>query len=266
MKLDPEKYYVMPLAIGPITDLKHPLKLVYEHMDALNLVYRSDPDAMRELLPECFQLADDPVVSVLFIEYGGVDFMAGMGYHLASVSISARFDGTQDSVAGNYVIVMFEDDALPIILGREGSGIPKVGADIFMRQTPAGLLRGDVSLWGNQLISLELTELKEQNRLVRSQATKQINKIPMLGYKYIPTFDGPPDASYPTTLWGDSKIDRLWLGKQGSYVIGDAGTQQIGYYANLLEALKTLPVLEVVMASRMIGSSVLRTDKNKRLV
>jgi len=55
-----------------------------------------------------------------------VDFLAGRGYRIATVMVSARFDGEKDHEDGNYIMVMFEDDTLPIIGGREQLDVPKI--------------------------------------------------------------------------------------------------------------------------------------------
>ncbi len=174
MKIDPSKIYLMPLIIGPIFDIEKRISSVYGEVKYLILQYESDSNVIKALLPECYQLAEKPLVTVMFGYYDGVDFMAGRGYCIAAVSIAARFDGTQDHVEGDYVLVMFEDDTLPILTGREFHGIPKVYADISpVRTLPNGHLRCDVSLWGRLLFGMDLDPLKEQNRIVRSIASKR---------------------------------------------------------------------------------------------
>jgi hypothetical protein len=56
--------------------------------------------------------------------------MAGGGYNVAAVQVSARFDGSQDHLEGDNTLVMFEDETWPIISVREDLGVPKLYADI----------------------------------------------------------------------------------------------------------------------------------------
>lgn len=203
---------------------------------------------------------------MVFCYNDGVDFLAGRGYRIAQVSVGARFDGEQDHVEGDYALVMCEDDATAIITGREWHGIHKVFADISPVKTlPSGHLQCEASLWGHVLFGIDLATLKEQNLIVRSVAAKEFNKRPMLGYKYIPCVDGPPDAAYPNMLSNELKMKQFWMGKSEEVLYGDAKERDIGYMVGVLNAVKTLPVREVTQTFRLRGSAVLRSDLSRRL-
>jgi len=266
MKVDADKIYTMPLIIGPLYDREDRPRYVYKEVEILMLQYRTDPEACRNLIPDCFSVGEEAIVTITFGDYDGVGFMAGGGYRTATFGVSARFDGQEENVEGQYIFVMCEDKTLPIIAGREQLGVPKVFADISpIRTLPDGILRSDASLWGHLLFGIELKPVKKQNAIVRAAAARRANKYPWLGYKYIPSFDGPPDADYPTVVWIDFEIERLWLGKEGTVNFGSARENDISYGARLVDALKTMPVLEVTSAARMRGSSILRNDKSRRL-
>lgn len=266
MKIDPTKIYLMPLIMGSIADKGKLPSNVYGEVQYLSLQYQTDPDAIQALLPDGYQPVEKPLVTVMFGYYESTDFMAGGGYRIASAMVAARFDGEKDHVEGDYVLVMYEDDAFPITTGRELQGIPKVYADISPVKTlHNGHLRCETSLWGHLLFSMDLGPLKQQNVLIRSVATKRINERPLLGYKYIPSLDGPPDVAYPTILRSDTKLEQLWLGKSGQIFFGDAGEESIGVGKRVVDALKTLPVRQVIQAVRFRGSQVLRNDLCGRL-
>lgn len=266
MKIDPSKIYQMPLIMGPIYDLEKRVGLVYGEVQCLILQYQTDSNAIEALLPDCYKIVEKPLVTVMFGYNDSVDFMAGRGYRLASVMVAARFDGEEDHVEGDYVLVMCEDDTLPIISGREQLGIPKIYADISSVKTLSNShLCCQASMWGHLLFSMDLEPLKEQNVLVRSVAAKRINERPLLGYKYIPSLDGPPDAAYPTILRTDTKLKQLWLGNSGKMLFGDAGSEDIGLGKLVVDALKTLPVRQVVQTIWFRGSQVLRYDLCRRL-
>ena len=55
MKLDPTKYYRMPLMMGPLFDRATEARLAYPHVEVLAFQYLTDPDAIRALLPACYQ-------------------------------------------------------------------------------------------------------------------------------------------------------------------------------------------------------------------
>ncbi len=107
--------------------------------------------------------------------------------------------------------------------------------------------------------------MKKQNAIIRAAANRQVNKYPWLCYKYIPGFDGPPDASYPTVAWKKVKIEELWVGQAGNVVFGDAGEEDISYVGRLVVALKSMPVLEVTRSVLMRGSALLQINKCRQL-
>jgi hypothetical protein len=255
----------MPLVMGPLT-YGHNGRFSYKSVEVLALQFLTDAEALPPLLPGCYRPAAEPLVTLYFGQYEGLDFMAGGGYRVATAQVAARYDGEQDQVEGDYVLVMFEDQTWPIIAGREDLGIPKLYADISpVKDMPNGHLRCEASLWGHLLFGLDLPPLKGQNPLVRWIGNRQLNARPWLGYKYIPSLDGPPDADYPTTTRNDVKVDRLWLAKSGMVYYGTADREDIGYGKPVVDALRTLPVRKIVQALRFQGSAVLRYDLSRRL-
>ncbi len=265
MKLDPSKYYRMPLAMGPVFDRKQQ-KLVYPHVEVLGFQYLTDHEAIAELLPDCYRPGKEPLVTVVFSENNGLSIMAGGGYRLASIMVSAHYDGQQDHLEGDYVVVMFENDTWPIIGGREDLGVPKLFADISnIKLMPDGHLRCEASQSGHMLFGLDVPPLKGQVGIVRAVATRQINLRPWLGYKYIPSLEGPPDADYPTITFNYSKMEKLWMGKKANLRFGLARHEDIGVIKNLLDALATLTIVRPVQVVHFYGSAVLRLDLSRRL-
>ncbi len=265
MKLDPSKHYRMPLIMGPLFD-KQGTRYCYRRVEMVAIQYLTDPEAIPPLLPDCYQRAAKPMVTVLFGYNDGLDIMAGGSYRLAAVQVAAVFEGEHDRIEGDYILVMFEDQTWPIIGGREDLGVPKLYADISpIKILPDGRLRCEASLWGHLLFGIDLTPPKRQNAIVRMVASRMINARPWLAYKYIPSLDGPPDADYPTITWNDTKIDELWFSKSGSVFFGDAALQDVGHASPLVDALRTLPIVELDRALHFRGSAVLRLDLSRRL-
>jgi acetoacetate decarboxylase len=265
MKLDPSMYYRMPLAMGPVLDRKR-LRLEYPHMEVLAFQYLTDPEALADLLPDCYLPGKEPLVTVMFSQNNGLSFMAGAGYRLAAVELSARFDGQQDHLEGDHIVVMFEDNTWPIIGGREDLGVPKIYADISnIKIMPDGHLRWEASLAGHLLFGLDVPPLRSQIGVVRAMAARQINSRPWLGYKYIPSLDGPPDADYPTVIHNISRLEKLWMGKKASLRFGMAREEDIGVVKHLMDALATLTIIRPVQVVHFTGSAVLRYDLVRRL-
>jgi acetoacetate decarboxylase len=263
--MNPNNYYKMPLIMGPMWEGAPP-NFKYRETEIVALQYLTDPEAISTLLPDCYSVGKEPQVTVVFGYNNGLDFMAGGGYNLAAVQVSAKFDGEKDQVEGDYNLIMFEDKTWPIIGGREDLGVPKLYADISpIKILPDDSLRCEVSYFGHLLYRLELSRPKKQNAIVRLAANKMINARPWLGYKYIPSLDGPPDADYPTITWNETKIKSLQFARTGKCSFGNADQSEIGYYWKIVEALSTLEIIEVKQALRFQGSAVLRYDRSRRL-
>lgn len=267
MKIDPTSAYSMPLIGGPLWDQKNPPKSVYSTIEVLMLQYETDPAAIPPLLPPSYKPGKSPSVTIMFIDSNGVDFMAGGGYRFASVAVAARFDGEAGHMEGDYVLIMPENDTRPIIMGREFLGMPKFFADISsIRTLDNGHLRCEASLWGHPLFGLDIAPpFKKQNPLVVRAAAAQVNKTPAFGYKYIASLNGPPDADYPTVMWSETEIERLWFGATGEFHIGNAREQDIGLLAPAFEVLRSLPARKVLRAAHLFGSMALLTAKNGRI-
>lgn len=267
MQIDHTKINFMPLIRGPLWSQSNLPRHVYSSVESLMLQYETEPEAIPPLLPTPFKPGKSPIVSVLFNDNNGVDFLAGGGYRLAAISVEAQFDGENGHIEGGYVLVMPENSTLPIITGREWLGMPKFFADISsIRLIENNHLRCEASLWGHLLFGIDIAPpLKGQNALIRKAASTQSTKTPAFGYKYIASLNGPPDADYPTIMWNDINMENLWLGKSGELYFGNPTEKDIGDFKPVLDALKSLPIRKIMQTVHWRGSMVLRNDKNGRI-
>jgi len=119
--------YLMPPSFGPLVDRK---VCHYGDVTTLAILYVSYKDALAALLPEPLQPPDEPVVTIYCQVCRQVDFMAGRGYNIVGVNLSAVFAGKKDRSVWNFAAVLWENDIIPIITGRELLGAPKLYADI----------------------------------------------------------------------------------------------------------------------------------------
>jgi acetoacetate decarboxylase len=261
---------MMPLIWGPMAINEAELRYHYGQIDNIAIQYLTESSAIEPLLPDCYRPADKPIVTVWFGDNRGVDYMGGRGYRIAAVQVAVKFDGIKDRLEGDYVLVMFENDTIPIIGGREQSGVPKIYADIPEFQIGTdGKAKCEASIWGQTLISLKTRSMKRQNALVRYAASKLINSRHWLTYKYIPSVIGPPDVEYPMIFPSEMKIEELWRGKSAELSFSDTEKFRANnfpkYWCKLVEVLNTLPMLSTTELIRFKGSSVLRADLCRRL-
>lgn len=264
MRLEEGVVYSMPLIMGPLFKEAQRPGRVYGEVESLSATFRTEREALRPLVPSCFLIPEEPTATVSFSVNNHVDFMAGGGYRIGYVGVSARFEGEED-VDGLHILVMWENDTLPIFTGREMIGIPKLHADITqIRQVDEGL-RASASVWGHEVLGLDVAGLKEQNMVVRRTAQKRINSIPWLGYKHIPAIDGPADVSYPMVVWNEIELDELWFGDTATPLLPTVGHADLDRLAVITETLARIPLGELEFAAHAKGSAVLRIDRSHRL-
>jgi acetoacetate decarboxylase len=266
MRIDQTGIHVTPFIMGPVFDRKNLPGLVHAEVELLILDYLTERDVVRQLLPDCYELGEDPTVNISFAEYGGVDFLAGNGYRHAAVQVAARYDGQEDHLDGEYVLVAFENETMPIIMGREHLGIPKVYGDISpIKALSNGHLRCEASLWGHLLFGIEAACPSRQTASACKEAGKSLSERPTFGYKFFQSLDGPLDADYPTVSWADFEIEEMWVGTKARLYLGSPSEEDIGEFRSIIDALRPLPAREVTHTIHARGSMVLRYDKCRRL-
>lgn len=124
--LQPNTGYLMPANFGPVSrqDTLH-----YQEVTRLSSSYLTEKDALAALLPEPFEPADEPAVTVYCQVGRRVDFVAGGGYNIIGINLAAVFNGKKDHVAGLYSAVLWENDTFPILIGRKLLGAPTLYAE-----------------------------------------------------------------------------------------------------------------------------------------
>ncbi|MGA8760988.1 MAG: acetoacetate decarboxylase [Stellaceae bacterium] len=108
----------------PLTDPAYPKgPYRFYNREFIVITYRSDIDALREVVPEPLELAGDTVA----YEFIRMPDSTGFGdYTETGQVIPVRFRGPDGSVQeGGYVHAMYLDDNAPIAGGREIWGFPK---------------------------------------------------------------------------------------------------------------------------------------------
>lgn len=173
MKFNPNKLYMMPQIMGPLYEKEALPRIQYPQTESFGIQFESENEAVRALVPECYDISQELVVTVVFAYHKGIDFLAGGAYSLATFQVSVSFAGSEDQIEGDYILVMFENKTRPILLGREFLGVPKIIADIPpVRILPNGNLRCEAFLSGHLLFGIELPHMKKQNRVVKTLANK----------------------------------------------------------------------------------------------
>ncbi|MGW4590229.1 acetoacetate decarboxylase [Amycolatopsis thermoflava] len=197
----------------------------------LNIVYRTDFDALRAVVPEPLEI-DEPLVRFEVMRMGDV---SGYGpYTEAGQVIPVRLGDER----GEYLHAMHLDNFPATASGREVSAYPKtVGAPRLYVDHGAlvgtldyGTLRVATATMGYKHHPLDLAEAREQIA------------VPTFMLKIVPGYDGRPRvAELVRTRITDVTVKEAWT-----------GPARLQLFEHVLAPLADLPVREVVSASHVL--------------
>jgi acetoacetate decarboxylase len=254
IRSDPERaMYRMPVPFGPSPGPRQrpeggpypPGESAARRQRVAGVRWRTDREALSELLPPRFSLADDPVVSVTVSYLEDIGWLAGHGYNILRVDVPARFSGRDGAVVGNFTPVLWESLADPIITGREELGMAKLYAEI-----PA-LIENDraataTASWKNfEFFHLELHDLEA------APVDPPTMTAVVLNYKYVPRTQhwGEADAEY-VTMSPARPLDVVSAQRgRAEFRFVRAGFKQLPTLFHIVNRLADLPVLEVLGGS-----------------
>ena len=214
LKFKPGTIYMMPVSFGPIWSQQQPWeggKQMTDHfqppvVNVVNLTFETDRDILENMIPECYTLRD-PYVTAAFCEFTNCGWSHGRTYSLVNISCPVHFKGERDDVDGDYVMVMIENNADPIIFGREQLGYAKIFCDCPPIQHYENNYIARVSAYGFEFlkITLDLSKAPEDPEPVKANEAKSKGKMQ---FKYIPKTgelgEDPalnfttPEIAYPT--------------------------------------------------------------------
>ena len=254
--------YVMPVSF------RLPRRLDVAHYDEITMLavpYLTDRDALAKLLPEPLEPAQEPLVTLWCQMCRGVDFLAGRGYNIVGVNLSAVFNGRRDRMPGAYALVLWENDTVPILVGREFLGAPKLYADIPDVEHRGGTWRFSASEYGTKLLEAEVRGAKAADEKACRQIEQGSNAGRWLCWKYVPRADhAGADVSFATAVRSRWSVRQAWLG-EGTHRIFQATWEQAPVSAHILEGLRTLVVREYRPALITRASMDLLIGKTQRL-
>lgn len=203
-KFQPGKIYRMPTHFGPSQGPRQAEEgTVLFSADrpkrtTVRVSFETNPAQLEELMPQGYTLIE-PIVTVSATYMTEIVWLAGRGYNILGVSFPAIFQGKQDRVEGNFLTVLWESLADPIITGREDLGVPKIYCEIPPLASYLDHVHVTAGWLGFKFMDMRVRKLHpptqaEIERLVGNE------REGLLTYKYFPrTGDwGEADAEYTT--------------------------------------------------------------------
>ena len=253
--------YSMPVHFGghPF----YPVRTVYGDMSGINIRFETEPEALLPLIPEAFELRG-PTVFVQYANARDVEWMAGGEYRLIQVSAPVRYMGNSEGLEGEYVFVIWENKACPIIGGREEDGMPKVFADIASERHIGDHWFTSASFESFGFLSLDFTSKGELSE--RDVAAMNENpKVNFFGWRYLPNLGkGGAALSHATLYPQEMRVNRAWTG-EGAIRWTKPSTEQHPLQWRIIGTLADLPVVRSLGASMFQGVARLNVGDSRML-
>jgi hypothetical protein len=249
----PGRFYRMPVVFGPSLG---PRQRGSDHTlfstegpkaTVITVRFRTDPRQLWALLPEGFALRGEPVVSVRATYLKEIPWLAGRGYNHLGLSFPAVFHGKRDTVAGEFLTVLWENLCDPIITGREELGYAKIYCELPDPVACGGATRCSASWLGFRFMDLRVSDLRvpssEEAAALVDPASEGV-----LHYKYMPRTGewGEADAAYATLTPHHDPYKTLtgqWVGK-GEVRFHEAAWEDLPTLYNITNAFHALEVRE----------------------
>ena len=211
----------------------------------------TDARLLQELLPPDCTLDGEPLLTVGMSFKSNIGWLAGRGYSILRTSFRIGYESkTRGRLTGNFIPVLWENLADPIMTGREELGFAKIYAEM-----PAPVIIGGtysaVATWqGFRFFEIEATDLSETSVVPEPSGAFHYKFVPRTGSL------GEADAAYleyapPNKLatgYGGLQVTRRMLGS-GSFKFHRARWEDVPFQYPIINALAALPVLEVRGAS-----------------
>jgi len=218
------KLYRMPTHFGPsLGPRQGPDGRRFENkrsprVTTVSVSFLTNEEQLVPLLPEGFDLVDEPMVTVFASYLEDIEWLAGRGYNVLGVTFPVVFHGEQDHVTGDFLSVLWENLADPIITGREDLGFSKLYCEIPEPVELEDQIHCTAGWLGFKFLDLQVRHLKQQTPEEITDFISEQTRDGLLHYKYMPrTGDwGEADAAYATLTPSSNPnqvIQDRWLGE-----------------------------------------------------
>jgi len=249
--------YLMPAHFGGYEG--QPVPNTYRDVTSIVVSYESDADMLTRYIPGAFELTR-PVVNVQYAMCRAVDWLAGGGYNLITVSVPVVYARDVEHLEGLYVLVIWEDKTAPILAGREQSGMPKIFADIEDLHLLSDRVFTHASYEGSAFLRMDLRKTSQLGPEELATLNQQLGKVNAFGWRYIPNTGRPGAAlSHATMYPQEYPFTAAWHGE--GRVHWEAPTpEQHPTQAHIIQALSRLPIKAYRDCLMTEGGVVLRND------
>ncbi|MEM7280865.1 MAG: acetoacetate decarboxylase family protein [Pseudomonadota bacterium] len=262
-EFDDKFSYRMPAHFGGYEGCPQPS--FCDDISVLQACYTTDRHQLESLVPADFELLE-PKVFVTYTLSRGVDGLGGQDSNSIAVEVPVRFEGKKDTpLQGFFVLCVWEDRITTILSGRDGGGIPKLGAHVSTIKKDQNGRSTSARFAGKTFLSVEFSEAQPASQQQTDDINRQNRRVNWFGWRYIPRLGEPgADLSTPTLFPKEYKFQSILLGtakvRWTPLTIEENPTQ-----AHVILALAQLPAHQFLEASLSQGLSVMRYDEARAL-
>jgi acetoacetate decarboxylase len=267
-RFDENKTYRMPVHFGgsnvPAPDMEvHNYDTV-----GLSFVCTTDKELLSNYIPEAFELIR-PEIVYGFGQMREIDWLAGGRYNVVTADVPVRFTGKKDQVEGIYNLVTWENNATPIIGGREENGVPKIFADIQdLHARPAAYFNApdyftNASYDGNTFVRMAMRNPKPIVGAEFEALKAAKRSYNLLCWRYIPKVSGAgAELSQPILYPQGIEMNSAWTGK-GEIEWIRLRPEYNPMQHHIITALAGLPIKSIDMTLLSRAVSVLKPSQGR---
>lgn len=239
-------------------------RVVYSDVLTLKTEQKTEMEALAAYVPSEFEILR-PSVIWQYMNCRGVDFMANGEYKIFQAGVPVKYTGGGEAITGAYPLVIFEDDPVPILGGREEDGMPKVFCNISPERHYENHWFASASLYCETMLSFDFHETGEASA-EELKAAQDVPLVNSFGYRCIPNVGRGGSATRGPVLYPqEMRPAKMWKGEGGVKVtVPDAWYKNPPMYS-ILTGLNELPNLGFTAAERTHGTVRLCVADSKAL-
>jgi len=221
------------------------------NVTSIKAAFKVQADQVNRYLPPGFSCCEPNLIYLSFSYCTDIEWLAGRGYNTFGVSVPASYQGQRDSVDGEFLLVLWENMADPIITGREDLGFSKVYCELPEPQFIDDKVICRASWDGCQFAGLQLSGLKE---ITPQEFPVSPPSDGTLHYKYIPktSASGDADAAYAVltpSSWPNVKVDQTMIAASASCHFRESSWEELPTLVHIVNALAELTMGDCVEAT-----------------
>ena len=228
-------------------------RVVYQNVSTFTVEQRTDMEALAKIVPAEFEITA-PILIWGYANCRDVDFMAHGEYRIFQACVPVRYEKGGESIAGAYPLVIFENDATPILGGREEDGMPKLLCDIAGERRHEKHWFACASLYCETMLRMDFHdgEPMSEAEIKALRAQPLINNF---GYRYIPQVGSSGAATTGPILYPQEAYPEAgWRGEMSVEVFPPRNWYENRFMYMGLKTLRELPNHGFANATRTLGS------------